>query len=351
MILIYPLPTLNPLIDSFSRLSVCSLVIHVCQVFVCLHKYGLSRKHEKYEFYTSILSFVGFVISLEGISMDPDRIATITEWLSPMSVYDIQVFLGFADFYDRFVDGFSHVVSPITILLRKGQWFHWSYQAQSAFDELKHRFTFAPILRQFDPDLPIQLHTDASGFAISGVVSQLHDLHWHPVAFYSHKCTSAECNYHIHDRELLAVIESMQYWCYYLEGSYNPVQVLCDHETLKIFISTKALSCCHMHWAELLMNYDFVFVSISGTKNPAHGSSHCPDYSRDVSILTGSLIPPNALCLFFFNFTNLGTNALFACIIRVHAVDAPETSIRERIISSFLTDAVASEHLTNLQPP
>ena len=129
--------------------------------------------------------------------MDPDRIAAITKWLAPTNVYDIQVFLGFANFYRRFVEGFSRVVSPITILLRKGQRFHWSRQAQSAFDELKRRFTSAPVLRHFDPDLPIRLHTDASGFAISGVVSQPHDPHWRPVAFYSRKCTPAECNYDI----------------------------------------------------------------------------------------------------------------------------------------------------------
>jgi len=127
----------------------------------------------------------------------------------PENIQDIQVFLGFANFYHRFIDGFSRVVSSITILLQKGQRFHWSRQAQSAFDELKRRFTTAPILKHFDPDLPIHLHTDASGFAISGVVSQLHDPHWYSVAFYSRKCTPAECNYDIHNRELLAVVESM----------------------------------------------------------------------------------------------------------------------------------------------
>jgi len=126
-----------------------------------------------------------------------------------MNVYDIQVFLGFANFYRGFIEGFSHIVSSIMILLRKGQQFHWFSQAQSAFDKLKGRFTSAPILRHFDPDLPIRLHTDALKFAISGIVSQLHDFHWHLVAFYSRKCTPAECNYDIHDRELLAVVECM----------------------------------------------------------------------------------------------------------------------------------------------
>jgi len=91
---------------------------------------------------TSSLSFLGFVISPEDISMDPDCISAITEWPALTGVHDIQVFLGFADFYHRFVDGVSR---PITFLLRKRR-FHWSHQAQSASDELKRRFTSAPIL-------------------------------------------------------------------------------------------------------------------------------------------------------------------------------------------------------------
>ena len=117
--------------------------------------------------------------------MDPDRIATVMEWPAPTSVHDLQVFLGFANFYRRFVEGFSRVVSAMTSLLRKNQCFHWSSNAQAAFDELKLRFTSAPVFKHFDPDLPTCLHTDASGFAISSVVSQLHGSLWHPVAFYS----------------------------------------------------------------------------------------------------------------------------------------------------------------------
>ena len=327
-------------------------ITHVHQVLARLREHGLSCKREKCEFHTSSLSFLGFVISPEGISMDPDRISAITEWPTPTDVHDIQVFLGFANFYRRFVDGFSRVVSPITILLRKGQRFHWSSEAQSAFDELKRRFTSAPVLKHFDPDLPIRLHTDASGFAISGIVSQLHGSVWHPVAFYSRKCAPAECNYDIHDRELLAVVESMRHWRHYLEGSRNPVQVLSDHENLKIFMSSKALSRRQARWAELLANYDFVLVPIPGTKNPADGPSRRPDYALDIPVPTGALIPPNALRLLPPNFTDSTvSNASFASLVGVHAVDAPEASMRERIISAYPTDAVASQHLTNPQHP
>jgi len=191
---------------------------------------------------TASLFLLGFVISPESISMNPDQISAITEWPAPADVHDIQVFLGFANFYHRFVDRFSCVVSPITILLCKGQHFCWSSEAQSIFDELKHRFTSVPILKHFDPALPIHLHTDASGFMIYGIVSQLHGSFWHPLAFYSRKCIPAEYNYDIYDPKLLAIVESMRHWRHYLEGSCNLVQVLSDHNNLKFFMTTKVLS-------------------------------------------------------------------------------------------------------------
>src|SRR5208282_2833807 len=96
------------------------------------------------------VSFLGFIISPDGISMEPDRVAAITEWRVPTSVQDVQIFLGFANFYRRFIEGYSCITSAISTLLRKNQNFHWSSQAQEAFEELKHCFTSAPILRHFD---------------------------------------------------------------------------------------------------------------------------------------------------------------------------------------------------------
>jgi len=109
----------------------------------------------------------------------------------------------------------------------------------------------------------------------------------------------------------------MRHWRYYLEGSRNPVQVLSDHENLKIFMSTKALNRRQAHWAELLANYDFVLILIPGTKNSTDGPSRHPDYAQAVPVPTGSLIPPNALRLLPPNF------------VAVHAVEAVEPTLQE----------------------
>jgi len=228
--------------------------------------------------------------------MDPEHIGTIAEWPVPESVLDIQVFLGFSNFYRRFVEGYSRVVLPITHLLQKGQRFVWSAEAQASFDKLKSLFMSAPVLCHFDPELPVTLHADSSGFAISGIVSQP-DANGilHPIAFWSRKCIPVECNYDSHNREMLTIVECFKHWHHYLEGSKHPIHVHSDHKNLETFMSTKILNCHQAHWAEFMSGYDFVLDHILGSKNPADGPSRSPDYAKDVDVPSGTLIPPKAL--------------------------------------------------------
>ena len=121
------------------------------------------------------------------------------------------------------------------------------------------------------------LQTDLSGAAVSGIISQPHDGQLHPVVFWSRKCSLAECNYDIHDCEMLAIVESVKHWRHYLEGAKFPVQVLSDHKNLEVFMFTKILNRRRAQWAEFLANYNFVLVHIEGKKNPANGPSRRPD--------------------------------------------------------------------------
>jgi hypothetical protein len=324
-------------------------IAHVKQVLSRLRESGLTCKLSKCEFHATSTSFLGFVISPDGVSMEPDRVAAITEWPIPTSVHDIQIFLGFANFYRRFISGYSAITAPITSLLRKNQRFEWSSQAQEAFDELKRRFTSAPILRHFDPDLPIRLHTDASSVAISGILSQLHsDSQWHPVAFFSRKCIPAECNYGIPDLEMLAIVECMRHWRHYLEGAHHPIQVLSDHKNLTTFMSTKVLNRRQARWAELLADYDFVLIPIPGKKNPADGPSRRPDYAADNRPPMGSLIPPHALRLLPSHDSNL--NALLCNLTGGPAGVVPESS-RNQFLAAYSSDVVAQQHLPTPSSP
>ncbi|KAJ1596580.1 hypothetical protein NDA14_000915 [Ustilago hordei] len=183
-------------------------VKHVTEVLTHLRSNRLFAKLSKCEFHTKTVEFLGYIIKPTGIEMDPEKVRTVKEWPMPESIHDIQRFLGFANFYRRFIAHFARIAKPLTSLVKpieRFKKFELPEEAQQAFHKLIQAFTSAGVLQHFDYHLPTRLETDASDFAIAGVLKQEHEGRWHPVAFYSRKMSSAEKNYEIHDKELLAV--------------------------------------------------------------------------------------------------------------------------------------------------
>jgi hypothetical protein len=112
------------------------------------------------------------VITTEGIGMDPDKVSTVVDWAPPTCVRELQSFLGFANYYRRFIKDYSKITAPLTELTRKDKAFEWTEEAQQVMDKLKHAFTTGPILISFDPDKEIRIETDSSDYAIGAVLSQ-----------------------------------------------------------------------------------------------------------------------------------------------------------------------------------
>ena len=242
------------------------------------------------------------MVSLKGIRMEDEKIEAIKQWPESQSIQDIQVFLGFANFYQRFIQEFSQIAAPLTSMLkiaepRKGgvgvggdsraersgskqdkrridddevngnEVDDEGYDeggtkvqkssksknlfkskktvrssdflapgAKEAFTKLRQAFLKAPILHHFDPERYIWIEMDASGYAISGILSQLtldNSGQWYSVAFFSRKMIPAETRYETHDGELLAIVEAFKTWRHYLEGSRHEVLVLTDHNNLR----------------------------------------------------------------------------------------------------------------------
>ena len=199
-------------------------VQHVRTILAILRKHKLYAKIQKCEFDREEMTFVGFQVSKSGIGMDPAKVAAILEWPTPTSVKEVQSFLGFANFYRKFILHYSSLTTPLTSLTRKGVRFTWSPAADAAFKQLQQSFTSAPVLQHFQPELPLTIEADASDFALGCILSQTSpasDLHL--VCFYSRKFTPAELNYPIYDKELLAVVEAFKQWRVYLEGAESPV--------------------------------------------------------------------------------------------------------------------------------
>ena len=243
---------------------------HVKMVLKKLEQANLSLKLEKCDFDVSSVQFLGFTIGQSTIAMDEDKIAAIREWSAPKNVHDIQVFLGFSNFYRRFIKDYSKRCVALTALLKKNVPFVWSEAADVAFNAIKNAISSSPILRHYNPKLPCIIETDASDYALGAVCSQSDpDNVLHPIAFYSRKLLPAEINYQIYDKELLAIIAAFKHWRHYLEFSQESTVVITDHLNLKYFSSTRNLSRRQVRWSEILSDFNFTIEYRPGKQNAA----------------------------------------------------------------------------------
>lgn len=144
-------------------------VQHVRAVLYRLIQHQLYAKAEKCEFHRTKTSFLGYVISQEGVAMDDQKVRAVVEWPQPKTVKELQCFLGFANFYRQFIRNFSTVAAPLTSMTRRNSnSLTWTTEACQVFRYLKHRLTTAPILHHPDPSKAFIVEVDASRTGIGG---------------------------------------------------------------------------------------------------------------------------------------------------------------------------------------
>ncbi|KAJ1590084.1 hypothetical protein NDA12_003868 [Ustilago hordei] len=214
-------------------------VKHVTEVLTHLRSNRLFAKLSKCEFHTKTVEFLGYIIKLTGIEMDPEKVRTVKEWPMPESIHDIQRFLGFANFYRRFIAHFAHIAKPLTALVKPIEQFkkcELPEEAQQAFHKLIQAFTSAGVLQHFNYHLPTR------------------------------KMSSAKKNYEIHDKELLAVVACLTQWRHMLAGLPSQLVILTDHEALKYFKSQRRITGRQARWAILLADSDFILQYRPGDK-------------------------------------------------------------------------------------
>jgi hypothetical protein len=241
-----------------------------------LLKAGLYLKPEKCEFHKETVKYLGLIISTKGVSMDPDKIETVRNWSREKktangrlnSLFEVQQFLGFCNYYRRFIKGYSDIAEPLTKLTKKDAPFEWLEDQQKAFEEMVLKFTTAPTLRHFDHSREVIIKTDASDYVSAGVLSQRDDEGvLHPVAFFSKKHSPAECNYDIYDKELMAIIKALEEWRPECEGAEHPLQLITDHKNLEYFMSKRLLNRRQARWAQFLSRFDYEIVYRPGKCN------------------------------------------------------------------------------------
>lgn len=232
--------------------------LHVRMVLQRLREFGLQADINKCEFEKLSVKYLGLIISTSGIKMDPAKIECVQQWPIPRSVRDIQTFLGFANFYRRFIPAFSRLANPLTALTKKDQTFKWSATCESAFMGIKEAFSNGPILAHFDPERKTILETDASDFVTAAVLSQYDERDvLRPVAFMSKKMLPAECNYEIFDKELLAIVKAYETWNAELSSVKGRTSIITDHKSLEYFTTSKKLNRRQARWSEFLAGFDF----------------------------------------------------------------------------------------------
>ncbi|KAG5721207.1 hypothetical protein E4T56_gene20017 [Termitomyces sp. T112] len=184
-------------------------------------------KLEKCKFEQTQIEYLGLIISHGAVEMDLVKVAGVAEWLEPKNKKEVQAFLGFANFYQRFIQDFLHYTHPLFNLMGKDVTWSWGPPEQTAFDTLKCTMTSGPILLFLDDNSPFQVEADSSNFATGAMLSQQspEDGKWHPVAFYSKSLNVVEQNYKIHDKEMLAIIWSFKEWWHFLEGMQHKFEV------------------------------------------------------------------------------------------------------------------------------
>ncbi|BHF62591.1 hypothetical protein SprV_0200557600 [Sparganum proliferum] len=238
-------------------------------VLMALRDAGLRLNPQKCTFLRNKVTFLGHEVSTEGIHVSSDKIEAIKKWPIPTTATEVRGFIGLASYYRRFILHFADIARPLHRLNEKGRTFKWTEECQTAFDELKTRLTTAPILMlpntQLDSPSFI-LDTDASGFAIGGVLSQCDETGAErPVCFASKTLTKPQRNYCTYRRELLALITFVKQFKPFLIGRHFIIRS--DHKALQCLQKIKDAESQLARWQELLQQFDSSFQFRPGKKH------------------------------------------------------------------------------------
>lgn len=218
-------------------------------------------KKSKCSFAQPEVDFLGHKIRDGKLIMDKGKVQAIAEWEPPTKVTELRSFLGLVNYYRRFIKSYSARAAPLTDLLKKTKAWEWSEQCQRAFDDLKQAMMEEPVLVLPDYSQPFEVHTDASDFAIGGVLMQGK----HPLAFESRKLNETERRYTVQEKEMTAIIHCLRIWRHYLLGS--KFIVLTDNVATSYFQSQKKLSPKQARWQDFLAEFDYILQYKPGKAN------------------------------------------------------------------------------------
>ncbi|CAA7029166.1 unnamed protein product [Microthlaspi erraticum] len=240
--------------------SLSDHLTHLRDVLLVLRREKLFGAIQKCAFGETQVLFPGYIVSKNGLSIDPAKVEAIRSWPTPRTVTDVRSFHGLASFYRRFVHHFSSLMAPLTDCIKTTQ-FTWTPAAEAAFQTIKTKLTTAPVLILPNFDTAFELHCDASKSGIGAVLSQ----EGKPVAFFSEKIAGSRSRYSTYDVELYAVGQAIKHWRHYL--FHREFVLYTDHDALKHMGSQDKVSSRHASWFAYLQQFTFVIKHKAGTLN------------------------------------------------------------------------------------
>jgi phosphoglycolate phosphatase-like HAD superfamily hydrolase len=265
--------------------------IIVTKVLQILADNKLYLKPEKCDWEASSVEYLGMIVSEGEVRMDPLKVAAVEEWPTPKNKKDVQTFLGFINFYRRFIRRLGSIAKPLTSLTGKNPW-EWGLPQQEAFDQLKKQIVASPVLAIPQDEGKYKLETDASDFAKGAVLYQQQKGQWKIVGFMSDAMNPAERNYEVYDKELLAIVEALKKWRKQLLGAQEDFEIWTDHKNLQYFRAPQNVNRRQARWIGDMAEYHFTIHHLEGGKNKgADALSRRPDHddgstdNKEVTIL------------------------------------------------------------------
>ena len=258
----------------------------VATVLTKLRQPKLYAKLSKCEFGKPRVEFLGHFVSHEGISMDPAKVQAIVDWKPPATLTDLRAFLGLANYYRRYILGFSKITLPLTRMLKKGAKIEMGPEELDSFNHLKGALSSAPVLAIADPNLPYRMVTDASDYATGAILLQDQGNGWQPIAYESRKLQPAVVRRSIYEKVMLAILHALKAWRCYVHG--RTLEVRTDHDSLKWLLSQQTLDSTQAKWIQALRDYDSSIILQPGRINPADALSRNPTH-REGKTSVGSL--------------------------------------------------------------
>src|SRR6218665_441189 len=237
-------------------------------VFRRLQEYNLKLKPSKCHLLQKRVVFLGHVLSEGGVATDPSKIKAVEDWVVPKNLRQVRSFIGLCSYYRRFIHDFAVVAQPLHFLTRKNVPFRWTVECQEAFEELKRRLVSSPILALPSDEGQYILDTDASAYAIGAVLSQMQEGQEKVICYASRLLSTAERNYNVTRRELLAVIYFLKEFRQYLLGRKFLLRI--DHSALQWLRRTPEPIGQQARWLETIEEFDFEICHRAGTK---HGNA------------------------------------------------------------------------------